>query len=425
MAEEHGEPKVQDDTEGYAAEPSNAPETHEQPTIASKDAHAEDDNDAEGSESDDEEETEPQLKYTKLTGYLTQVFKGKDSASASLASGDKFIVGTHNGSVYVFAIPSLELLRSYKAHSASITSITVSPYSPSVSPTGTVHDPQVAPEHSDRPSAPLRSPTASSVRSTSTASPNSKRVRPTPSGLPQTTSNLIYIGTSSIDGHVCVSSLTDPKEVTLRNFARPVQAVALSPDFKTSRSYLSGGLAGHLILTTGGKQGASENANTINAAAAASGWLGQIGIGGSMGRDVILHQGEGSISAIRWSLSGKFVTWVNETGFKIMRSNFSLGSEDQELAWKRMVHVDRPKGKEWEEGSALWQARVQWVDEKYLEKDEEGTGNANGVTRSEKRTERLLVGWGDTVWLLYVYGEGSAARTGSIKGWQKPHIVHS
>ena len=66
--------------------------------------------------------------------------------------------------------------------------------------------------------------------------------------MPNTPSNQIYIASASIDGHVCVSSLVDPKDVTLRNFARPVQAVALSPDYKNDRSYLSGGLAGELIL---------------------------------------------------------------------------------------------------------------------------------------------------------------------------------
>ena len=329
------------------------------------------------SEDEDEEDTEPRLKYTKLTTHLSQVFKGKDSASACIASGDKFLVGTHSGSIYVYSLPSLELLRSYKAHSASITALSVSSYAPSVSP-ATLNDAlNVQFEASDRPSTLARAPTVSSLRSNAASLP--KRPRPTQSTASRPSPN-IYIGSASIDGHVCVSSLADPKDVTLRNFARPVQAVALSPDCKTSPSYLSGGLAGHLILTTGGKQGASENAHTIDAAAAASGWLGQIGLGSATGHDTILHQGEGSISAIRWSLSRKFVAWVNETGVKIMRSNVELGTEDLELAWRRIGHVDKPNSRAWDDKGALWKAKVQWVDAKSLEPSD-NNAEKNGFPR--------------------------------------------
>jgi vacuolar protein sorting-associated protein 41 len=207
----------------------------------------------------------------------------------------------------------------------------------------------------------------------------------------------------------------------LRNFARPVQAVALSPEYKNDRNYLSGGLAGNLILTNGGKSGISANANTTSAAAAASGWLSSIGIGANTGRDTVLHSGEGSISAIKYSLSGKFVVWVNEQGIKIMRSDIKLEGEFADYAWKRIAHIDRPYRAQWEEMAGVWKARVEWINEHNLETDEDAShtnGAQSSASASEtlqitkngrpkrKRTEKLVVGWGDSAWVLHVTPEG-------------------
>lgn len=214
---------------------------------------------------------------------------------------------------------------------------------------------------------------------------------------------------------MCVSALIDTKDVTLRNFARPIQAVALSPDFKTDRTYLSGGLAGNLILTVGGKAGVSADANTNSAAAAASGWLGSIGLGQNTGKDTILHSGEGSISTIKFSNTGKFVAWVNEQGIKIMRSHLKLESVDSDSAWKRIAHVDRPNRKAWADMAGVWKGRVEWIDDKALETEEEtprppnGEDDTKGKTSTTKkgRIEKLLVGWGDTAWLLHVHSGGA------------------
>lgn len=224
----------------------------------------------------------------------------------------------------------------------------------------------------------------------------------------------------------------------LRNFARPVQAVALSPDYKNDKNYLSGGLAGNLILTNGGKSGVSANANTTSAAAAASGWLSSIGIGGNTGRDTILHSGEGSISAIKWSLSGKFVVWVNEQGIKIMRSDIKLDSENADYAWKRIAHVDRPYRAQWEEMAGVWKARVEWINEGNLEPDEEDIPHSNGAQSSasasdtlrlakngrpkRKKAEKLVVGWGDSAWVLQVTPE-TTLRSGERVGGSAT-IVH-
>lgn len=216
-----------------------------------------------------------------------------------------------------------------------------------------------------------------------------------------------------MDGNVCIQSLVDVKDVQLRNFARPVQAVCLSPEFKLDRTYLSGGLAGQLILTVGGGAGRSTSTTTGTAAAAASGWLGTMGLSHNTGKDTILHSGEGSISCIKWSLSGKYVAWLNEYGIKVMRSKLHLDSAGSHHAWKRIAHIDRPQKDEWETMAAVWKGRAEWIDEKTLESDEtdQGDPSAAAVTSirapkqsaaSSRAMERLLVGWGGTIWIIHV-----------------------
>ena len=248
--------------------------------------------------------------------------------------------------------------------------------------------------------------------------------------LPPVPSNAIYIGTSSIDGNVCVSSLLDSRDVILRNFGRPVQAVALSPNYKMDRTYLSGGLAGNLIATIGGRPGTSSTSNLIGGAAAtASGWLGAIGLNSQNGHDTLLHSGEGSISTIKWSLSGNYVVWVNEQGIKIMRSHLSLGNAEAELSWKRISHIDRPPRPGWEEMASVWKAKAEWVSEEGLEVDDDPIifANQEGLTEKisnlgdgplkrheEKRMEKLVVGWGGTIWIVNVHS-GNPASTKSVE----------
>lgn len=256
--------------------------------------------------------------------------------------------------------------------------------------------------------------------------------------MPNSPSNAIYIATASIEGKVCISSLIDVKDVQLRDFQRPVQAVSLSPDYKNDRSYLSGGLAGSLVLTVGGRAGTTTTSTTVGStAAAAAGWLGSMGLSGNSGKDTVLHSGEGTVSIIKWSLSGKYVAWANEHGVKIMRSHLHLESADAESAWKRVGHVDRPQEDEWEEMASVWKARIEWVDEQSLETDEDDTtreaASSSPVTAklrqqvpmSTDRIEKLLVGWGGTIWIINVHpgstgigkhvGERSVGRAEIIK----------
>lgn len=255
---------------------------------------------------------------------------------------------------------------------------------------------------------------AKSTASRSGPQPSPKSPRGQPAAPPPNIpSNQIYIASGSIDGHVCVSSLVDPSDVTLRNFARPIQAVALSPDYKTDRTYLSGGLAGNLIITVGGRTGVSADANTNSTAAAASGWLGSIGLGSNTGKDTIIHSGEGSISAIKFSRTSRFVVWINEQGVKIMRSHLKLDGSQTDIAWKRIGHVDRPGRGRWEEMASVWKGRVEWISDKQLEPDDDqtqpaanGSRPASSISTSTGRPERLVVGWGDTAWILHVHQGG-------------------
>lgn len=226
-----------------------------------------------------------------------------------------------------------------------------------------------------------------------------------------------------MDGLVRVQSLVDLKDCQLRNFARPVQAVAVSPEYRSDRTYLSGGRAGNLILTVGAPQGRSTSTTVGTAAAAASGWLGSMGLGANTGKDTILHSGEGAIGAIKWSLSGRYVVWLNEHGMKIMRTKMHLESADAEDAWKRIGHIDRPQTEEWEEMAGFWEGRAEWIDDQAIGSDDEVKESNFSATLSpaaaklalqaknhDKSIERLIVGWGGTIWIIHVHpGTGSAS----------------
>ena len=372
-----------------------------------------DDDEDDEEEEEDEEDEEPKLKYARLTQHLGAVYRNGDATSAFLVAGDKMIVGTHNGNINVIQLPIFQSLHVYHAHSASVSSLSISPYPPPPLPTTLKPDivTRAISQSLTRPS---------SRQSDSSTAPGKRRSRELPQ-VPNIPSNQIYIATSSMDGNVCVQSLVDMRDVQLRNFARPVHAVALSPDYKNDKTYLSGGTAGSLVLTVGAPQGRSTSTTVGTAAAAASGWLGSIGIGANTGRDTVLHSGEGIISTIKWSLSGKYVVWLNEHGIKIMRSKLHLDTADAEDAWKRIGHIDRPQSDEWEEMAGVWKGRAEWIDEQSVEVDDEENTHERPrpesqsaainklrqtAQQSDKQIERLLVGWGGTIWIIHVHPGG-------------------
>ncbi|OLN90039.1 Vacuolar protein sorting-associated protein 41-like protein [Colletotrichum chlorophyti] len=326
---------------------------------------------------------------------------------------------------HVIQLPMFQSLRVYHAHSASITSISISPYPPPL-PTARSEAVQRLAAEAAESAAKQRPASRQSGSSPAAASRRPKE----PSPVPNIPSNNIHVATSSMDGNVCVFSLVDTKDVHLRNFARPVQAVALSPDYRNDRTYISGGLAGQLILTNGAQPGRSTSTTVGTAAATASGWLGSMGLGANTGKDSILHSGEGTISTIKWSLSGKYVVWLNEHGVKIMRSKLHLESGDSDDAWKRIGHIDRPQTDEWETMASVWKGRAEWIDEQAVETDDGEAGRSDVASTpaseslrqqaesSSKKVERLVVGWGGTIWIIHVHpgsiGTGKRAGERSI-----------
>lgn len=341
---------------------------------------------------------------------------------------------------HVFQLPTFQPLRVYHAHSASVTTISISPFTPPLPNLKTEQINRIIAESgagaASRPGSPQASPSPNT-------SPRKAREPPPILNIP---SNNIHIATASTDGNVCIQSLIDIKDVQLRNFGRPVQAVALSPDYRQDRTYLSGGLAGNLILTVGGQSGRSTSTTVGTAAAAASGWLGSMGLGTNTGRDTVLHSGEGTVSTIQWSVSGKYVAWLNEHGIKIMRTRLHLDSTDAESAWKRVGHVDRPQTEEWDLMASVWKGRAHWIDEATVDADDDVTSQGNerggasaepGISspaaevlkqqqaRDSKAIERLLVGWGSTIWMVHVHpgrvgvgkhaGERSVGRAEIVK----------
>jgi hypothetical protein len=306
---------------------------------------------------------------------------------------------------HILSLPSLAPLRTYHAHSASVTCISISPPPP---PPAAIPTRRHKDAYSDR---------------------------------------NISIASSAIDGLVCAVPLlpsTPPSqgqslstvpyaksEITLKNFKRPILAVALSPNFRADRTFLSGGLAGNLVLSV-------APAGNVNG----GGWM-SLGMGGV--KDTILHSGEGTISAIAWSKeTPRYVAWTNEQGLKIMRSHIvpptvqkqgtqsledaagnpgvtgwipgfgSGGRPAHEVAWKRFAAMERPEGVP-EELAALHKPRLEWVDRRSLltsEPADAATGstlNVQDVDWGDK--EKLLVGWGGTVWVIDVH-PGSEQETG-------------
>jgi hypothetical protein len=121
-----------------------------------------------------------------------------------------------------------------------------------------------------------------------------------------------------------------------------------------------------------------------------------------------------------------------------MRSNLKLENADADYAWKRIAHIDRPNRRNWEEMAGVWKARMDWIDERCLESDDDEPGihtnGANSLASESlkhtkglekwKKTERLVVGWGDSAWVLQVLPEGSSKTDASDRVGGSATILH-
>ncbi|GAA6004052.1 Vps41p [Rhodotorula paludigena] len=182
--------------------------------------------DADESGSDDDEDDEPTLKYARLSGGTQELF-AKDTASAVAVCSKYIILGTHNGAIFVLT-PEGQFVKRYRPHSAMVNGLSVD-------------------------------------------------------------STCEFVASASMDGRVAIQSLTTP-EAHIFDMQRPMRCVALEPLYgkRNTRQFVSGGMAGTLVLSE-------------------KGWLGQ--------KDVTLFSGEGPIWAVEWR--GTFIAWASDAGVRI------------------------------------------------------------------------------------------------------------
>ncbi|KAL2507031.1 Vacuolar protein sorting-associated protein 41-like protein [Forsythia ovata] len=115
-----------------------------------------------------------------------------------------------------------------------------------------------------------------------------------------------YIGSCSDDGSVVINSLFTEEKMKFE-YHRPMKAIALDPDYarKSSRRFVTGGLAGHLYFNV-------------------KKWIGN--------RDQVLHSGEGPIHVVKWR--NCLIAWANDAGVKVYDA-----ANDQ-----RITFIERPRG---------------------------------------------------------------------------------
>lgn len=173
---------------------------------------------------------EPLFNYSRLSG-LPKTFFNKDPVSAVLVTPKFFAFGTHSGVLHL-AKPDMTPIRTIRYHRASISSISA-----------------------DKDSS--------------------------------------FVATASIDGTVVIASVEDDQDVVPVNFRRPVHALALNPQYATTKSYLSGGTAGTVTLSE-------------------KGWI-------KARSDTILFQSLGTILTIAWR--GSRAVWCSEDGITVYDSH--------------------------------------------------------------------------------------------------------
>ncbi|ORY90935.1 hypothetical protein BCR35DRAFT_275010 [Leucosporidium creatinivorum] len=182
---------------------------------------------------DDEEEEEPTLKYSRLGGGTTEILV-KDSASALAVSTQYIALGTHNGAIFILDFQG-NIVKRFRPHAAMINDLSIDGASE-------------------------------------------------------------FVASASMDGKVAIQSLTNASEAYIFDLRRPMRCVALEPNFgkRSTRQFVSGGMAGNLILHE-------------------KGWLGH--------KEVTLHSGEGPIWATEWR--GTLIAWANDAGVRIYDTSSS------------------------------------------------------------------------------------------------------
>ncbi|CAI9778370.1 unnamed protein product [Fraxinus pennsylvanica] len=192
---------------------------------------------------EEEEEDEPRLKYQRMGGSVPTLLQS-DAASCIAVAERMIALGTHSGSVHILDFIGNQV-KEFTAHTAAVNDICF----------------DIEGE---------------------------------------------YIGSCSDDGSVVINSLFTEEKMKF-DYHRPMKAIALDPDYarKSSRRFVTGGLAGHLYFNV-------------------KKWIGY--------RDQVLHSGEGPIHVVKWRSS--LIAWANDAGVKVYDA-----ANDQ-----RITFIERPRG---------------------------------------------------------------------------------
>ncbi|XP_023881343.2 vacuolar protein sorting-associated protein 41 homolog isoform X1 [Quercus suber] len=207
------------------------------------DEEEEEEEEEEAGEEEEEEEEEPRLKYQRMGGSIPTLL-ASDTASCIAVAERMIALGTHGGTVHILDFLGNQV-KEFPAHTAAVNDLSF----------------DIEGE---------------------------------------------YVGSCSDDGSVVINSLFTDEKLKFE-YHRPMKAIALDPDYsrKTSRRFVTGGLAGHLYYNT-------------------KKWFGY--------RDQVLHSGEGPIHVVKWRTS--LVAWANDAGVKVYDT-----ANDQ-----RITFIERPRG---------------------------------------------------------------------------------
>ncbi|AAS54639.1 AGR149Wp [Eremothecium gossypii ATCC 10895] len=152
---------------------------------SSMSGHNTGDNGEEDEEEEEEEDTEPPMLKYTRITKLPKNFFQRDSISACLFHDKLFAFATHSGIIHLTE-PDLTTIRTFKCHRSSIMAI-----------------------HTDGE----------------------------------------YFATASIDGTVVVGSIENASDIMAFDFKRPVHSVVLDQNYRTSKVFISGGMAGEVIVS--------------------------------------------------------------------------------------------------------------------------------------------------------------------------------
>ncbi|KAG9017435.1 Vacuolar protein sorting-associated protein 41 [Tulasnella sp. JGI-2019a] len=151
----------------------------------------------EGDSEDDEEEEEPSLKYERIGGDLAGILE-KETASTIAVGAKLMALGTHGGVVHI-ATHDGTIVKSYRAHTASVNDITL--------------------DTQDE-----------------------------------------FVATASMDGQAVIYGIAGTETYSF-DLKRPIKAIALDPQFakKGTRAFVCGGMAGTLVMHEKGWLGHKES----------------------------------------------------------------------------------------------------------------------------------------------------------------------